>query len=175
MTEVPAWKTPIAEDCFMIGRRDQDSILQCNTYLRTFRGKGSPVHWCVDPGSRMHYPDIRRNLLHHIGEMKTLRMFSINHQDPDVVGNAPEIVRENPRTLLRSHALDTALFFAPMPHKLSYKGLAASPAGPEHAENPGKRKGFPLLDLLTFPIQIDWSPIWAQPATRCCWHGTHGS
>ena len=96
MTE-PTWKTAIAEDCFMVGRRDPDSILQCNTYLRTFRGKGSPVHWCVDPGSRMDYADIRSHLLDHIGEMKRLRMFSINHQDPDVVGNVPEIVRENPR------------------------------------------------------------------------------
>jgi glyoxylase-like metal-dependent hydrolase (beta-lactamase superfamily II) len=95
--DTPTWKTPIAEDCFMVGRRDPGSILQCNTYLRTFRGKGSPMHWCVDPGSRLDYPDVRRHLLHHVGEMKAVRMFSINHQDPDVVGNVPEIVKENPR------------------------------------------------------------------------------
>src|SRR6516164_1935562 len=95
--DAPTWKTPIAEDCFMVGRREPTSILQCNTYLRTFRGKGSPMHWCVDPGSRIDYPDIRLHLLDHIGEMTALRMFSINHQDPDVVGNVPEVVRENPR------------------------------------------------------------------------------
>lgn len=97
MPEIPSWKIPIAEDCFMVGRRDPASILQCNTYLRTFRGRGSPMHWCVDPGSRIDYSDIRLHLLDHIGEMQALRMFSINHQDPDVVGNVPEIVGENPR------------------------------------------------------------------------------
>lgn len=97
MPEIQSWQLPIAEDCFMVGHRDPKSILQCNTYLRTFRGKGSPVHWCVDPGSRIDYPDVRSHLLHHIGEMKALRLFSINHQDPDVVGNLPDIVRENPR------------------------------------------------------------------------------
>jgi len=97
MSDTSIWKTPIAEDCFMVGRRNPKSILQCNTYLRTFRGKGSPMHWCVDPGSRMDYAEVRSHLLEHIGEMSALRMFSINHQDPDVVGNVPEFVSENPR------------------------------------------------------------------------------
>jgi glyoxylase-like metal-dependent hydrolase (beta-lactamase superfamily II) len=97
MVEIPTWHTPIGNDCFMVGRRDPHSILQCNTYLRTFHGKGSPVHWCVDPGSRLDYPDIRHHLLDHVGDMSALRMFSINHQDPDVVGNLSELVRENPR------------------------------------------------------------------------------
>ena len=59
MAEMQSWQTPIVEDCFMVGRRDPKSILQCNTYLRTFRGKGSPVHWCIDPGSRIDYADVR--------------------------------------------------------------------------------------------------------------------
>jgi eukaryotic-like serine/threonine-protein kinase len=97
MDPTPIWKTPINETCFMVGRRDPDSILQCNTYLRTFQTARSPKHWCIDPGSRLDYPEIRRHLLDHIGSMAALRMFSINHQDPDVVGNLPSITRENSR------------------------------------------------------------------------------
>jgi glyoxylase-like metal-dependent hydrolase (beta-lactamase superfamily II) len=97
METPPHWKTPIRDVCFMVGRRDPDSLLQCNTYLRTFHAPGSPKHWCVDPGSRLDYPEIRRHLLEHIGAMTSLKMFSINHQDPDIVGNLPRFTHENPR------------------------------------------------------------------------------
>lgn len=82
----------------MIGRRNPDSLLQCNTYLRSFRGSGSEtIHWCVDPGSQIDYSLVREHLLDHIGEMAALRVFSINHQDPDVVGNLISFTQENPR------------------------------------------------------------------------------
>ena len=55
------------------------------------------MHWCVDPGSRIDFPHVRRHLLEHIGDLSALRLFSINHQDPDVVGNLPSLVRANPR------------------------------------------------------------------------------
>jgi eukaryotic-like serine/threonine-protein kinase len=97
MLEAPTWQIPIGHGCFMVGRRDPHSVLQCNTYLRTFLGKGSPMHWCVDPGSRIDFPHVRRHLLEHIGDLSALRLFSINHQDPDVVGNLPNLVRANPR------------------------------------------------------------------------------
>lgn len=97
MNELPLWKTPVAENCFMIGRRNPDSLLQCNTYLRSFSGRGEPLHWCVDPGSQIDYPVVREQLLGHIGDMAALRLFSINHQDPDVVGNLIYLTEENAR------------------------------------------------------------------------------
>ena len=97
MTDLPLWKTPVAENCFMIGRRNPDSMLQCNTYLRSFEGGGETLHWCVDPGSQIDYPVVREQLLGHIGEMAALRMFSLNHQDPDVVGNLIYLTQENAR------------------------------------------------------------------------------
>ena len=97
MLDTPSWQIPIGDDCFMVGRRDQHSILQCNTYLRTFVGPGAPMHWCIDPGSRIDFAHVQRHLLEHIGHMSALRLFSINHQDPDVVGNLPKFVRANPR------------------------------------------------------------------------------
>lgn len=85
----------IAEGCYMIGRRNADSVLQCNTYLRTFRGGGTDFHWCVDPGSMMDYDVVRANLLHRIGEFAALSLVSMNHQDPDVTGNLLNFTREN--------------------------------------------------------------------------------
>ncbi len=96
MTERLIWQTPVSEDCYMVGHRNPDSLLQCNTYLRSFAGKGpSPVHWVVDPGSQIDYSSVRMHLLAHVGDLKTLRFFSINHQDPDVVGNLTFLTQEN--------------------------------------------------------------------------------
>ena len=36
----------------MVGRRNPIALLQCNTYVRTFESGRSPVHVCIDPGSR---------------------------------------------------------------------------------------------------------------------------
>jgi serine/threonine-protein kinase len=80
----------------MIGRRNPDSVLQCNTYLRTFHGGGTDFHWCVDPGSMMDYSVIRTNLLQRLGDFAALNLVSMNHQDPDVTGNLLNFTRENP-------------------------------------------------------------------------------
>lgn len=96
MTAPAMWQTPIAEGCFMVGHRRPQSLLQCNTYLRIFNGK-ERTPWCVDPGSQVDYPAIRKHLKEHLGELAAIRFFSINHQDPDVVGNLMFLTRENPK------------------------------------------------------------------------------
>lgn len=96
MTEPTFWQTPISEGCYMVGHRNPESLLQCNTYLRSFSGKGpTPAHWVVDPGSQIDYTSVRMHLLAHVGDLKALRFFSINHQDPDVVGNLTFLTQEN--------------------------------------------------------------------------------
>ncbi|GIW79582.1 MAG: hypothetical protein KatS3mg105_1389 [Gemmatales bacterium] len=96
MAELPYWKTPLVEGCYMVGQRHAKSLLQCNTYLHTFRSKGGePFHWCIDPGSQVDYPHIRKHLKELISDLSTIRLFSINHQDPDVVGNLTLLTREN--------------------------------------------------------------------------------
>jgi glyoxylase-like metal-dependent hydrolase (beta-lactamase superfamily II) len=96
MTELTIWRTPLREGCYMVGHRGPEALLHCNTYLRTFDAGGhKPAHWCIDPGSQIDYPHVRAHLLEHIGELKALRLFSINHQDPDVVGNLTFLTREN--------------------------------------------------------------------------------
>lgn len=97
MSTTPNPDMQVAEDCYMIGRRNPNSVLQCNTYLRTFRNGGTDLHWCVDPGSLMDYSTVRSNLLNRIGDFPALSFVSMNHQDPDVTGNLLNFTRENPR------------------------------------------------------------------------------
>jgi serine/threonine-protein kinase len=88
----------IAEHCYMIGRRNPDTLLQCNTYLRTFGAAGAgKLNWCADPGSLMDFEVVRSNLLDIVGGFDALDFFSMNHQDPDVTGNLIPFMRENPR------------------------------------------------------------------------------
>lgn len=79
----------------MVGHRNPMSLLQCNTYLRSFQQGKTSVNWCVDPGSQIDYPHIRKHLLEHLGSLKAIHLFSINHQDPDVVGNLIFLSRDN--------------------------------------------------------------------------------
>lgn len=96
MNATPDAKMQVVEGCHMVGRRNPDSLLQCNTYLRTFTGGGDKrTHWCVDPGSALDYSVVRQNLLNHVGDLGELHLFSLNHQDPDVVSNLQFLVKEN--------------------------------------------------------------------------------
>jgi len=71
-------------------------MLQCNTYLRRFRdGKRGDVHWCIDPGSRVDFKTVQKNLLAHIESLRAIRLVSLNHQDPDIVGNLYALTRQN--------------------------------------------------------------------------------
>ena len=35
MSDLPYWRVPIREGCYLVGHRDPDSLLHCNTYLRS--------------------------------------------------------------------------------------------------------------------------------------------
>lgn len=94
--EVPTGPLPVRENCTMVGRRNPNSLLQCNTYIRTFDRGSSPIHVCVDPGSMYDYPDVEANIKSLIGDVGELSSFSLNHQDPDVIGNAEYLIEANP-------------------------------------------------------------------------------
>lgn len=92
----PQGGLPVVDDIHMIGRRNPQSMLQCNTYLRRFEGGSrGQLYWCIDPGSRTDFPTIRRNLLAHVSSLRGVRLVSLNHQDPDIVGNLASLVTEN--------------------------------------------------------------------------------
>jgi serine/threonine-protein kinase len=80
----------------MVGLRNPAALLQCNTYLRTLDAGRSPVHLCIDPGSRSDFPYVRANLNLLLGDLGEVHSFTLNHQDPDVVGNALHLCEANP-------------------------------------------------------------------------------
>ncbi len=94
--EVPSGPLKVADGCWMVGHRNPASLLQCNTYVRSFERGSSPIHVCVDPGSQFDYPVIEGNITQLLGDVGELHSFSLNHQDPDVIGNAAFLCDANP-------------------------------------------------------------------------------
>jgi serine/threonine-protein kinase len=124
-SQQPAGGLPVLDDVYMVGRRNPHSLLQCNTYLRTFTGGGQgPLHWCIDPGSRLDYPVVRENLLAHVGSLRNLSLFSLNHQDPDVVGNLGSLTDENENLvgLVTEDAWRLVQHLAARPKQLHFPG-----------------------------------------------------
>lgn len=93
---VPEGPQEIIQDCWMVGRRNPVALLQCNTYLRRFETGRDPVHVCVDPGSRLDFPVVKQNMDQLVGDLEAIKSFTLNHQDPDVVGNALFLCEANP-------------------------------------------------------------------------------
>jgi glyoxylase-like metal-dependent hydrolase (beta-lactamase superfamily II) len=90
----------VTSACWMVGHRNPDSLLQCNTYLRTFDEDGPPQRVCVDPGSRLDYPVVAANMRALVGDLAEIQSFSLNHQDPDVAGNSDRLCEANPQVRL---------------------------------------------------------------------------
>lgn len=87
----------VSPTCWMVGARNPTSLLQCNTYIRTFDSGSTRLPVCLDPGSQFDYPVIESNIRQLLGDMGEVRAFSVNHQDPDVIGNAGYFCAANPR------------------------------------------------------------------------------
>jgi serine/threonine-protein kinase len=95
-SSVPSGALEVREGCWMVGLRNPFSLLQCNTYLRSFQTGRSPVHVCIDPGSRFDFPAVQKNICSLVQDVGAVAAFTLNHQDPDVVGNAPAFCEANP-------------------------------------------------------------------------------
>jgi serine/threonine-protein kinase len=94
-TGIPVGPLEVRTGCWLVGRRNPVSLLQCNTYARTFETGRGTVNVCVDPGSRLDFPVIAQNLRVLFDDLEAINSFTINHQDPDVVGNAAALCEAN--------------------------------------------------------------------------------
>ncbi|REJ96445.1 MAG: hypothetical protein DWQ35_04425 [Planctomycetota bacterium] len=81
----------------MVGHRNPEALLQCNTYVRTLDTNRSSYHVCVDPGSRLDFPVVEANIGELVGDISEIDRFTVNHQDPDVTGNCPFFCLANPK------------------------------------------------------------------------------
>lgn len=85
----------IGERCWMIGYRNPQALLQCNTYLRIFPGPRHGTSICIDPGSQLDSAVIEAGITELTGD-SGLDYITVNHQDPDVTGNLPTLCQRNP-------------------------------------------------------------------------------
>ncbi|MBN2342413.1 MAG: protein kinase [Deltaproteobacteria bacterium] len=97
------WSQPvpleIAPDTYWVGRR-HETQLECNSWLRVFRGNGQQIALLIDPGPLRDLDVVCSKTAAIIDSIDNLNYMFINHQDPDVAGNAAEIQRINPRVMV---------------------------------------------------------------------------
>jgi eukaryotic-like serine/threonine-protein kinase len=86
----------IAPDVFWVGRRE-GVLLERNIYLRVYRGNGLQLNVLIDPGPTKDLSTVAAKVKPIIGPLEKIDLIFLNHQDPDVAGNAPVIQELNPR------------------------------------------------------------------------------
>jgi eukaryotic-like serine/threonine-protein kinase len=86
----------LASDVFWVGNR-HGVLLECNAYLRRYRGNKSELAILVDPGPPKDLAVISAKITAILGSIGKLDLVFLNHQDPDVCGNAALLQQANPR------------------------------------------------------------------------------
>ena len=86
-------------DVYWVGKRHH-SQLECNPYLRVFKGNKNNISMLIDPGPISDRDVVIKNISSVIGSVENLNYIFLNHEDPDVAGNAAELQRLNPDVLL---------------------------------------------------------------------------
>ncbi len=89
----------IGENTWWTGRRNPDSLLQINTYLRRFRNDNKVINYLIDPGAPADFLEVSAKLSRLIGGISRIHIYSLNNQDPDVCMNAVFIGQANPKVI----------------------------------------------------------------------------
>ncbi|MGB9081901.1 MAG: MBL fold metallo-hydrolase [Desulfuromonadaceae bacterium] len=76
------------------------NFLSRNAYLRCYNGSGKKNAMVIDPGPTVDLDVLIQKVSIVLGSISQVNMVFMNHQDPDVVGNAPFLARSNPNTLM---------------------------------------------------------------------------
>jgi eukaryotic-like serine/threonine-protein kinase len=84
----------IADGIYWVGRR-RGTQLECNAYLRLFKSPDHEISVLIDPGPPRDLETVAAKVSAVIGSMKRLNYVFLNHQDPDVAGNASAIQQMN--------------------------------------------------------------------------------
>jgi serine/threonine-protein kinase len=86
----------IAPDTFWVGRRE-GVFLERNVYLRVYRGNGQQLNVLIDPGPTKDLATVAAKVRPIVGPLEKIDILFLNHQDPDIAGNAPVIQELNPQ------------------------------------------------------------------------------
>ncbi len=86
----------LAPDVFWVGRR-HGTLLECNSYLCRYRGNRTELSVLIDPGPPKDLAVISAKVAGVLGSTGRLDLMYLNHQDPDLCGNAAALQQANPR------------------------------------------------------------------------------
>lgn len=86
----------LAPDVYWVGHRN-GYLLECNSYLRRYHGNSTTIALLIDPGPPKDLAVISAKIAAVIGSVGKLDFLFLNHQDPDVCGNAAALQQTNPR------------------------------------------------------------------------------
>ncbi len=111
----------LAPGAYWVGRR-HGTQLECNAYLRVFSAAGRTISVLMDPGPPRDMDTVVSKVVSIIGNIENLNYIFLNHQDPDVCGNAAAIQRLAPRAfivcsedtwrLVRHYGFDPGLYIS---------------------------------------------------------------
>jgi len=76
------------------------TFLSRNSYLLCYHGQGKLNSMVIDPGPTVDLDILIHKVSEVLGSITKVNAVFLNHQDPDVVGNAPYMARSNPNTLM---------------------------------------------------------------------------
>jgi eukaryotic-like serine/threonine-protein kinase len=155
----------IAPDIYWVGRR-AGGILECNSYLRVYRGQASQLSVLIDPGPSRDLEVIVAKLSSLIGSVSHVDLMFLNHQDPDLASNASSIQQLNPRChlLCSEDTWRLVQFYGLRAHSFS-----AIEHFPDHRMR--LATGHPVLFVPTPYCHFRGAVMYYDPATRVLFSG----
>lgn len=91
----------ISDGIYWVGTGTK-TFLSRNAYLLCYNGGGKNNSLVIDPGPVVDLDILIHKVSEVLGSISKVNAVFMNHQDPDVVGNAPFLARSNPNTLMLS-------------------------------------------------------------------------
>ena len=90
----PESPVEIGQGTYWVGSSAKE-MLKRNIYLRTFSGNGKTINLLIDPGPPVDFQILKSKTAQVIGNLSAVNIAFANHQDPDVIGNAPHLLMVN--------------------------------------------------------------------------------
>lgn len=89
----------IAKDTWWVGRRNQDSLLQTNVFLRQFKSGQKLINYLFNPGPISDYSVISQKIDAVLENDSTIHVYNLNQQDSYVTQNVQFLKKSNPKAI----------------------------------------------------------------------------
>ncbi|MCK4560997.1 MAG: response regulator [Calditrichia bacterium] len=89
----------IAKDTWWTGRRNPDSLLQTNIFLRQFKSGQKLINYLFNPGPISDYSVISQKIAAVLDDVSNIHVYNLNQQDAYVTQNVQFIKKANPKAI----------------------------------------------------------------------------